>query len=63
MYGLESTPQNQTDSELATLPIHAITALAMPGERERCLAAGVNESLPKPVQLRKLVQFINSLIQ
>ncbi len=63
MDGLEATRQIRADSELATLPIIALTALAMPGDRERCLAAGINEYVTKPVQLRQLVQLIQSLIQ
>jgi CheY-like chemotaxis protein len=46
-------------SEFAATPIIALTALAMPGDRERCLAAGANEYLAKPVRLKNLMEIIN----
>jgi CheY-like chemotaxis protein len=58
MDGMETTRRLRADSELANVPIIALTALAMPGDRERCLEAGANEYLSKPVSLKGLVKEI-----
>ncbi|HEY9649981.1 MAG TPA: response regulator, partial [Coleofasciculaceae cyanobacterium] len=62
MDGLEATRVIHQDSELASIPIIALTALAMPGDRERCLAAGAKDYLTKPVGLKKLVSVISQYI-
>jgi len=50
------------DPAIASVPIIAITSLAMPGDRERCLAAGANEYMRKPVGLQQLSQVILNLL-
>jgi CheY-like chemotaxis protein len=40
------------------VPIIALTALAMPGDHERCLEAGANDYMSKPVRLKHLTQSI-----
>ncbi|MEW6494610.1 MAG: PAS domain S-box protein, partial [Cyanobacteriota bacterium] len=62
MDGIEATHRIHSDSELTNIPIIALTALAMPGDRERCLAAGALEYLTKPVSLKKLVNVIAQYI-
>ena len=58
--GLEATRRLRDDPLMTTVPIIAVTALAMPGDRERCLAAGANEYLSKPINLRGLVRIIET---
>jgi PAS domain S-box-containing protein len=62
MDGLEATRRLRADAEFRTLPIIALTALAMPGDRERCLAAGATDYVTKPVSLKKLAAMIDDYL-
>ncbi|NTW03140.1 MAG: response regulator [Oscillochloris sp.] len=61
MDGLEAIRRMRAEAGLAQVPIIAVTALAMPGDRARCLEAGADEYLTKPVQLQRLVATIEAL--
>ena len=65
MDGLEATRQIRalSDVELAHTPIIALTALAMPGDREQCLAAGANDYMSKPIQLVELDRLIQRYLK
>jgi CheY-like chemotaxis protein len=47
----------------STMPLVALTALAMPGDRERCLEAGANDYLSKPVKLDELARVIDQRLR
>jgi CheY-like chemotaxis protein/anti-sigma regulatory factor (Ser/Thr protein kinase) len=63
MDGLEASRRLRKNPRFATTPIIALTALAMPGDRERCLEAGANEYMSKPVSLKGLIKTIKDLLQ
>lgn len=52
--GLEITGRLKREPQTAHIPIVALTANAMHGDRERCLAAGCDGYLAKPVARREL---------
>jgi len=64
MDGLEATRRLRAEShpQLAHVPIIALTALAMPGDREHSLAAGANEYMSKPVHIKSLVAIIQKFV-
>ncbi|MDG3495694.1 MULTISPECIES: PAS domain S-box protein [Pseudanabaena] len=62
MDGLEATKQIRLDSNLINTPIIALTALAMEGDRDRCLEAGMNGYISKPLKLKQLARQIAELL-
>ncbi|NTU79720.1 MAG: PAS domain S-box protein [Chloroflexales bacterium] len=62
MDGLEAIKRIRAIPELARVPIIALTALAMVGDRERCLEIGASAYLSKPVELKALRTLISELL-
>jgi signal transduction histidine kinase/ActR/RegA family two-component response regulator len=60
--GMETMQQIRGNPLFKDLPIIALTALAMAGDRERFLAAGANDYCTKPVRLKQLVGIIQDLL-
>ncbi|MBL1178616.1 response regulator [Pantanalinema sp. GBBB05] len=61
MDGLAAIQQIRANGQ-TQIPIIALTALAMAGDREKCLAAGATEYLTKPIQLKQLTVTIQHLL-
>jgi len=62
MDGLEAIKQIRLDPNFSNIPIIALTALVMTGDREKCLAAGANEYVTKPVKLNQLATSIQKFL-
>lgn len=63
MDGYEATRQIRSNNQLAQIPIIAVTAKAMKGDREISLASGLNEHITKPIESENLIFILNNLFQ
>jgi PAS domain S-box-containing protein len=63
MDGIEAMKRLRQTSDFAEIPIIALTALAMGGDRDRCLQAGANDYMAKPIRLRELNKAIHNLLK
>ena len=60
--GWEATRQLKADPDTHKIPVIALTAHAMAGDREKCLAAGCDEYETKPVEFARLLSKVRALL-
>ena len=60
--GWEATKRIKTVTETAAIPVVALTAYAMEGDRERALEAGCDDYDTKPIDLQRLIEKIEALL-
>jgi CheY-like chemotaxis protein len=58
MDGYEAMQRIRRDLKMMELPIIALTAKAMTGDREKCIAAGASDYITKPVDMQKLLSLM-----
>jgi CheY-like chemotaxis protein len=62
MDGWTATRAIKDDAELAAIPVIALTAHAMDGDREKAMAAGCDDYDTKPIELPRLLEKIGKLL-
>jgi CheY-like chemotaxis protein len=58
MDGYETMRRIRAQPQFRTLPIIALTAKAMKGDREKCLEAGASDYVAKPVNIEQLLSLV-----
>ncbi|WP_034691186.1 response regulator [Kaistella palustris] len=61
MDGYEAINKIKGNGQLKDIPVIAVTAQAMAGDREKCLAAGADDYISKPVDVDQLLTVLNNL--
>jgi two-component system, cell cycle response regulator DivK len=61
--GWRATEQIKADPETKMIPVIALTANAMAGDRQKCLAAGCDDYDTKPVEFPRLLSKIEMLLK
>jgi CheY-like chemotaxis protein len=59
MDGYEAIPLIKNDDRFASIPVIAVTAQAMPGDKEKSIAAGADDYVAKPVDIDLLTTIID----
>ena len=62
MDGYEAIPEMRKLPSGAAIPIFAVTAQAMAGDRERCLKAGANDYISKPIDVDRLLHLLTTYL-
>lgn len=60
--GLELARKFKANDKLAPVPLVATTAQVLVGDREKCLEAGCDDYLPKPLDIRKLREVLRQYL-
>ena len=63
MSGIQAAQRSRADQQIKRIPIIALTALAMNGDREKCFQAGMNDYISKPVSIDELQKVIEEQIR
>ncbi len=63
MSGFDATRRLKDDPDLSRVPVVALTAYAMVGDRERALEAGCDGYLSKPVDVRRLPEQVEDFLR
>jgi CheY-like chemotaxis protein len=63
MDGYEALGVIRGNPAIAAKPVIAVTAQAMVGDREKCIEAGANEYIAKPIDVDKLLSVMNNYLE
>jgi CheY-like chemotaxis protein len=61
--GLEATARLKASPQLSWIPVIALTANAMHGDRETCIAAGCDGYIPKPITKSELLSTVSFFLE